>query len=232
MDEAEFDKFAAEYEHEHAENIRVSGESPAFFAKYKVDDVAAALRGLGREPTRILDFGGGVGNSLGFFLDAFPRSRIVLLDPSSKSLDLARKRYPGRAMFQVFDGQKIPYPDGSFDLVFAACVFHHIPAEMHVPLLREIERVLAPGGSFFIFEHNPYNPVTVRVVKECPFDENAVLISAGSMRRRLSAAGFTPHRIAYRIFFPHFLRSLRGLERYLSRLPLGAQYYAHAIKAG
>lgn len=135
-------------------------------------------------------------------------------------------------MFQVFDGQKIPYPDGSFDLVFAACVFHHIPAEMHVPLLREIERVLAPGGSFFIFEHNPYNPVTVRVVKECPFDENAVLISAGSMRRRLSAAGFTPHRIAYRIFFPHFLRWLRGLERYLSRLPLGAQYYAHAIKAG
>lgn len=57
MDEAEFDKFAAEYEREHTENIRVSGESPAFFAKYKVDDVVAALRGLGREPTRILDFG-------------------------------------------------------------------------------------------------------------------------------------------------------------------------------
>jgi SAM-dependent methyltransferase len=232
MDEAEFDKFAAEYEHQHAENIRVSGETPAFFARYKVDDVASVLRGLGREPARILDFGGGVGNSLGFFLDAFPGSQIVLLDPSSRSLDLARKRYPGRATFQPFDGRKIPYPEGSFDLVFAACVFHHIPADLHVALLREIERVLAPGGSFFVFEHNPCNPVTVRLVEDCPFDENAVLISAGSMRRRLSAAGLAPRRIAYRIFFPHFLRSLRGLEKYLSRLPLGAQYYAHAIKAG
>ena len=133
MDRAEFDRFADEYQHYHAQNIRISGESPSFFAKYKVDDVATVLRGLGREPARILDFGGGVGNSLGFMLEAFPRSEIVLLDPSSKSLDVARSRYPGRASFQTFDGRTIPYPEKSFDLVFAARVFHHdhLIAQLH-----------------------------------------------------------------------------------------------------
>jgi ubiquinone/menaquinone biosynthesis C-methylase UbiE len=230
MDSAEFDRFADEYEQLHAANIRASGETPAFFAKYKVDDVAATMRTLGRVPARILDFGGGVGNSLGFMLESFPDSDIVLLDPSSRSLDIARGRYPSRASFMQFDGKTIPFPDGSFDLAFAACVFHHIPADQHVSMLRELARVLAPGGSLFIFEHNPWNPLTVRAVKECPFDDNAVLINAREIRRRICVAGFTTGRIAYRLFFPRFLRGLRPIERYLSRLPLGAQYYVHSIK--
>ena len=230
MDSAEFDRFADEYEHLHAANIRSSGEAPAFFAEYKVNDVAAALRKLNRVPARILDFGGGVGNSLGFMLEYFPDSGIVLLDPSSRSLDIARRRYPGRATFRHFDSQAMPFPDRSFDLVFVACVFHHIPADQHVPTLRELERILAPGGSLFIFEHNPRNPLTVRAVNECPFDDNAVLVNAGEMHRRICEAGFTTGRIVYRLFLPGFMRSLRPLERYLGRLPFGAQYYVHSIK--
>jgi len=232
MDEAEFDRFADEYHLLHGMNIRRSGETPEFFAKYKVDDVSSALRTLGCEPARILDFGGGVGNSLGFMRRMFPASQIVLLDPSVRSLDVARRRYPEAAAFQRFDGRTIPFPDQYFDLVFSSCVFHHIPADEHIPLFREIDRVLTTHGNLFVFEHNPYNPLTRRAVKECPFDENAVLISAGEMRQRLSAAGFVSSRIVYRIFFPHSLRGLRMTERLLSRLPLGAQYYAHAIKAG
>ena len=232
MDEAEFDRFADEYHHLHAASIRGSGETPEFFAKYKVDDVSAVLRRLGREPARILDFGGGVGNSLGFMQRMFPASEIVLLDPSARSLEIARRRFPEAATFQRFDGRTIPFPDDHFDLVFASCVFHHIPADRHIPLFREIDRVLATQGNLFVFEHNPYNPLTRRAVKDCPFDEDAVLISAGEMRKRLSAAGFVSNRVVYRIFFPHFLRGLRMTEQLLGRLPLGAQYYAHAIKAG
>lgn len=232
MDSAEFDRFADEYEQLHADNVRISGEAPAFFARYKVEDVAAVLARRECKPARILDFGGGVGNSLGFMSEAYPGSEIVLLDPSSRSLDIARRRHPGRAAYVPFGGEVIPFPEESFDLVFVACVFHHIPAERHVPLLREMERVLKPGGSLFIFEHNPYNPLTVSAVNECPFDDNAVLIKAPEMRRRMLAAGFGAARIAYRLFFPAFLKGLRPLERLLSPLPLGAQYYVHAIKGG
>jgi ubiquinone/menaquinone biosynthesis C-methylase UbiE len=90
--------------------------------------------------------------------EAFPDSEIVLLDPSSQSLDIARTRFPGQAHCQPFDGQTIPYGDGHFDLVFTACVFHHIPEELHVGLLAEIGRVMKPDGSFFLFEHNPSAP--------------------------------------------------------------------------
>ena len=81
-----------------------------------------------------------------------------------------------------------------------------------------------------IYEHNPLNPLTVRVVNSCPFDANARLIRAGMMKERLFSAGFGNATIKYRMFFPRFLRALRAAERGLVRLPLGAQYYAMALR--
>ncbi len=230
MLEAEFDKFAGEYEQAHAASIRLSGETPDFFARYKIADVAAELARRGEKPARILDFGAGVGNSLGPMRAAFPQSEIVLLDPSAQSLDIAKTRFPGQASFQAFDGQSIPFGDDQFDLIFTACVFHHIPEEMHIDLLREIGRVLKPGGSFFLFEHNPWNPLTLHAVRNCSFDENAVLINSLEMKRRMAAAGLSRTKTVYRIFFPHFLARLRPMERYLARIPMGAQYFVHALK--
>jgi SAM-dependent methyltransferase len=229
--QAEFDQFAREYRKQHAASIRLSGETPDFFARYKIDDVAARLGRSGAKPRRILDFGAGVGNSLEPMRAAFPDSEIVLLDPSSRSLDIARKRFPGQADFRHFDGAAIPYEDGRFDLAFAACVFHHIPEKLHLGLIREIKRVLADGGSFFLFEHNPWNPLTTHAVRICPFDENAVLINGPDMRRRMAEAGFSNVDIVYRIFFPRLLARLRPLERLLTAVPLGAQYFAHARKS-
>ncbi len=230
MFEAEFDQFAAEYHEQHAASIRLSGETPEFFAKYKIDDVAATLASIGVKPRRILDFGGGVGNSLGPMRSAFPDSEITLLDPSSQSIDIARKRFPGQAQFQHFDGRTIPYGDGHFDLVFTACVFHHIPDNLHVGLLKEIDRVLAKDGSFFLFEHNPWNPLTLHAVTNCRFDENAVLIKARDMQIRMARAGLAKTDIVYRIFFPRILARLRPFERHLTNIPIGAQYFVHAVK--
>ena len=63
MDEAEFDKFAAEYRALHAANIRVSGEDPEYFAEYKIVDLRheLALQRPGVMAPAILDFGAGVG---------------------------------------------------------------------------------------------------------------------------------------------------------------------------
>ena len=70
----------------------------------------------------------------------------------------------------------------------------------HVALLAEIRRVLKPQGLLFVFEHNPLNPLTRHAVDTCPFDENAVLIRAPKMRRRVLDAAFAEARINYRIF--------------------------------
>jgi SAM-dependent methyltransferase len=231
MDEAEFDKFADEYLGLHAQNIRASGESPQFFAEYKIADTAELLAERGRPKNlRILDLGSGIGVSVPFFRRHFPSADLVCLDVSRKSLDIGRKRFPNEARFVHFDGATIPFPDGSFDLVFTACVFHHIDHAEHVALLSEVRRVLADTGTFVVFEHNPLNPLTVHAVNTCVFDEHAKLIPAGQMLRSCGAAGFGKLERRYRIFFPGPLRRLRPLERYLRWLPLGAQYFVAAEK--
>lgn len=231
MDEAEFDKFAAEYRDLHAANIRLSGEDPEYFAEYKIKDIAAELaRADAMLDGRVLDFGAGVGYSVPFFRRHMPGAAITCLDVSQRSLAIGEAKHAGDAEFRHFDGATIPYDANAFDATLASCVFHHIPHAEHVRLLAEIRRVLKPGGMLFVFEHNPLNPLTRHAVSTCAFDENAVLISARRMRARILEAGFGTARIRYRIFFPALLRALRGLERHLAWLPLGAQYYVCAAK--
>ena len=232
MDEAEFDKFADEYRAMHAANIRLSGEDPEYFAEYKVADIAAELARDGAAARKVLDFGAGVGYSVPFFARHLPAARVTCLDVSRKSLEVGAAHHGTAAEFEHFDGRRIPFDDGTFDVALASCVFHHIPHGEHVALLAEIRRVLAPGGRLFVFEHNPLNPLTRHAVNTCAFDENAELVMAPTMRRRARDAGFAAVDVRYRIFFPHALRGLRPLEPSLTWLPLGAQYYVAARKAG
>lgn len=232
MDEVEFDKFADEYRALHAANIKWSGESPEYFAEYKIADIAAELeRADAAAPSRVLDFGAGVGYSVPFFARHLPTARVTCLDVSQKSLEIGASKHGAVAEFRHFDGAKIPCVDGTFDVALASCVFHHIPHDEHVALLAEIRRVLAPGGWLFVFEHNPLNPLTRHAVNTCVFDEHAELVRAPAMRRRVRDAGFNAAKVNYRIFFPHVLRGLRPLEAQLKWLPLGAQYYVAARKA-
>jgi SAM-dependent methyltransferase len=230
MDEVEFDKFADEYRSLRAANIKLSGEDPEYFAEYKIADIAAEL-GRERATARTaLDFGAGVGYSVPFFARHLPDARVTCLDVSRKSLELGAAQHGAAADFRHFDGKRIPFEDGTFDVALASCVFHHIPHDEHVALLAEIRRVLAPGGRLFIFEHNPLNPLTRHAVNTCVFDEHARLVLAPTMRRRVRDAGFPAARVRYRIFFPHALRGLRPLETKLAWLPFGAQYYVAARK--
>ena len=228
---AEFDKFAEEYAALHKNNIKLSGEAPDYFAEYKIIDTVNLIKKHNLpDDLNILDFGSGVGNSVPFFKKHLPRAHLTCMDVSQKSLDMAASLYNNSTEFKLFDGNAIPIHDDAYDLVFTACVFHHIPHGKHIQLFKEIFRIIKPGGLIIIFEHNPLNPLTVHAVNTCEFDENAALIKANTLEKRISAAGFIDSKITYRIFFPAIFRFLRGFERYLTKLPAGAQYYISAIK--
>jgi SAM-dependent methyltransferase len=231
--EAEFDKYADEYRRIHAQNIRITGEMPEYFAEYKISDAASLVARAGfPADLKILDFGAGVGTSTPYFRKYFPDGQITCLDVSSQSLDIGRERFGSFAEFVHFNGAEIPFPDGHFELAFLACVLHHIPHEQHPDVMKELYRVLRPGGLLVIFEHNPYNPLTVRAVNTCLFDENAVLVKPARLKANAASAGFSRPEIKFRVFFPHVLRALRSLEPALARVPLGGQYSLHARKHG
>lgn len=230
MLEAEFDKFAEEYLEAHTRNLAITGDAPEHFARFKAQELRRALRRIGAaEPKSILDFGTGIGASLPHLKAEFPSAAITAFDVSQRSLDIARSRFPDSAAF-VHGADLTALGTGRFDVIFAACVFHHIGHDLHLDLFRQLRSQLAADGVLIVFEHNPFNPVTRYIVATCPFDENAALIRAGALAATVRDAGFSRAEKRYTGFFPHALRGLRPLECWLSALPIGAQYYvlAHA----
>jgi len=226
---AEFDRYAKDYGDLHAESIRLSGETPEYFARYKAQEVSRCSTLLPTDPdARVLDFGCGIGGTIPHLAKAFPAASIHGVDVSEESLAFASEKHADKASFANSDGSRLPYQDASFDLVFTSCVFHHIEPNHWVESLREIHRVLKPGGEFFFFEHNPWNPVTRKVVRECPFDEHAVLLDSRTATRLMREAGFASPRTRYTLFFPHSLSIFRPLERFMGAIPIGAQYFIRA----
>ncbi len=134
--------------------------------------------------------------------------------------------------FQVFNGIDIPFNDNVFDVIFTACVFHHIDFKLHGKLFNEIHRVLKPGGRFYIFEHNPWNPITRQMVNTCPFDKDAVLLSQKYTKKILKQSKFNKIASNFILFFPrhNFFKPLLKLEQFLVKIPLGGQYYVKGIK--
>ena len=230
MDKAEFDRFADAYYEQHRENVAVTGEGPEYFAEYKIRQLRQIVEREQIGVSRICDFGSGIGNSIPFFRTYFPDAALTSSDVSERSLTLGKQRYPGTDNCVLIEGGRIPCETASFDVAFSACVFHHIPHGEHVTWLSELHRITRPGGLIAIFEHNPLNPLTVHAVNTCPFDENAKLIFARNLAKRMGDAGWTSPRIQYNLFFPRALARLRPLEARLGWLPLGAQYVAFARK--
>jgi len=222
---AKFDDFTESYDRLHAQSTRLAGEETSFFAEYKIANVRAELD---RSPKAILDFGCGIGNSIPYWKKYFGDAQLTCADVSEKSLQSIREQFPDAKLHtQQITGQALALSDKSFDLLYAACVFHHIDAKEHIQWLREMRRMATPGARLAIFEHNPYNPLTQKAVKDCPFDDDAVLIRGPEFRRRVQEAGWTNVRLDYVLFFPKFLAPFRFLEKHLSWLPLGAQYVVY-----
>lgn len=220
---AEFDLLADGYRAQHSANVAITGEAPEYFAEYKVRDLAALLDATLDPVGSVLDFGSGIGNSIPFFRKYLPGTVLHCADVSHRSIEVARQLFPGPERHVLIDAC-IDLPTHSQDVVFSACVFHHIPHEEHIHWLAELRRVTRPGGMLAIYEHNPLNPFTIHAVKTCPLDINARLIGASRLKARALAAGWERPRADFKVFFPAPLRRLRGLEPHLQWLPLGAQY--------
>ncbi|MBU1007692.1 class I SAM-dependent methyltransferase [Candidatus Dependentiae bacterium] len=221
MNKNEFDQYIKNYRKNLNKTLSISGETSDFFAQYKAQKLYSWFPSLHNKNISILDFGCGDGAMTSYVQKQFVKAKIFGTDPSHLSIERATKQYP-KITFSQLKENKIDYQTNTFDLVYAAGVFHHIDQQEHECFYSQIMRVLRPGGRFVLFELNPYNPLTQITFRRCPIDKNATMISTRSAKKLLSQAGET--KTIYYCFFPAFLKKLRALEKYLTWLPLGALY--------
>lgn len=224
-----FDEFAEEYRDIHNKAIKMSGTDSNYFSEYKVVEVKKSEQ---NSRINLLDFGCGDGNSCIYFRKHFEEMTINGIDISEESIKKAEEKNIPNAAFKPFNGLEIPHPDNTFDVVFTSMVFHHIEHRLHSGILKEIHRVLKPGGRFYIFEHNPHNFMTRKIVNECVFDKDAVLLKPAYCKNIINNTGFKSTNTNFTIFFPRhrFLKWATRVEPMLTWLPIGAQYYVKALK--
>jgi hypothetical protein len=106
-----------------------------------------------------------------------------------------------------------------------------VPYDQRPLLTMEALRVLRPGGTFCIIEHNPWNVVTRLIVSRTPVDADANLLRPSETRRLLSQAGTQIVGTQYFLLLPEAIyRHLSAIESALLTLPLGGQYAVFATK--
>src|SRR5262245_8836066 len=114
--------------------------SPGAFGPYE-----AALDALETPPRRALDLGTGTGRGAFAIARRFPEAEVVGADIAEEMLSEARRLTPpelaDRVRFETADGAKLPYDDGSFDLVGLGNM---------IPFFDELARAVAPGGAVVV----------------------------------------------------------------------------------
>ena len=176
----------------------------------------------------LLDYGCGTGEMLKWLrIFGFP-GHLYGADVSLPMLNEAEKRWDTfqKPLFSCIGETKTDFPDDFFHCIVATCVFHHIEPHNRDDVLREIKRILVPGGNAIIFEHNPFNPMTRLIVKRAAIDNNAVLLYPKEIRDLFHKVSLANCKFEYLMFFPPGIKVLQRLEKYLRWFPLGAQYVA------
>lgn len=232
----EFDRHKNTYRSDIDKAISFSGQSHDFFTRVKAEYLLNLIREFRRteagsaaisERIKTLDIGCGHGHIHPYLTESDVPLTLFGTDVASTVVEEARLTNPS-VNYQSYDGEQLPYEDRSFDVAFTIAVMHHVPPGRWPAFLKEMRRIVRPGGMIVVFEHNPINPLTQWIVRTCPIDENAVLLSNRRLSKLVAQAQFVGITTRYILFTPLDGPLYRKFDNVIGWLPLGAQYYVAA----
>lgn len=102
----------------------------------------------GAENVKLLDIGCGTGRTLHQIARTHPKMRLNGADLSPAYIKLARKRLMDidEVALAVENGEALPWADETFDVVTSTYMFHELPRNARRNVVREMFRVVRPGG--------------------------------------------------------------------------------------
>ena len=163
-----------------------------------------------RRGDRVLDVGSGPGYFARMLAEAVGKEgSVVGVDAAPEMIDYANKqaRHLSNCSFQSGTAESLGFPDASFDMVASSLMMHHLPDEARLPAVREMKRVLRPGGKLLLADFTIPEHGAWRVV--------AMLTGHAEMQRRvppleplIAEAGFTEIRSGEAPPWLHFVRAV------------------------
>jgi ubiquinone/menaquinone biosynthesis C-methylase UbiE len=135
-----FDQWASAYEH--------SWMQRAFFDRTHQATLALAA-GIVHQPVSVLDVGCGTGKLLRRATPYWPEAQLIGVDPANGMIEMAKRLTPNATFFTGM-AEALPLQDASVDLALSTSSFHHWQDQ--AAGIREIARVLRPGGYFILVD--------------------------------------------------------------------------------
>jgi ubiquinone/menaquinone biosynthesis C-methylase UbiE len=151
--------------------------------------VLDAHDGTGAAPRDVLDVGCGTGRLLEAAARSWGEARFTGVDVSKAMVAEAQRKHEGdpRFMFQHGDAAALTLESVSFDAVFSTMSFHHWRDQAQG--LREVGRVLRPGGHFVLADVNvPFLSLIRPLIDWC---DHATFQTPDDLERLFKEAGLT-----------------------------------------
>ena len=139
---------------------------------------------------RVLEIGCGAGWTTHLLFQHLSSTQITAIDFDEQQIEEARQRFAqlgtaaGRVQFLQGDATQLSLPDATYEAAFEFHVFHHIKG--YVKAIREILRVLKPGGHFYALDLGRafFGPLVSRLFPP------EITFTRGEFAGQMRAAGF------------------------------------------
>jgi ubiquinone/menaquinone biosynthesis C-methylase UbiE len=160
---------------------------------------------------RVLDVGCGPGYFSRMLAQAVgPNGSVVGIDASPEMIEYARRK--ARSLpycrFQSGAAESLAFPDASYDVVVSSLMLHHLPDELRLQAVREMRRVLNPGGTLLLADFSIPRRGAWRVIASMT-GHNAMQRRVSPMEPLVAQAAFTDLRSGDAPPWLHYVRATR-----------------------